>query len=101
MVSFALIGCGKIGARHAEHITKQGNLVAVCDIDKNKAESFGEKYGCSIYISLDDLLKKQKNKIDVVSICGGDALPKLKAVFKKELIICINNRPINDFDFNE
>ena len=50
---------------------------------------------------LNDLLRRSDPSMQVVSICGGDALPKLKAAFKKELVICIINRPIQDFDFDE
>ncbi|CAF0772213.1 unnamed protein product [Rotaria sp. Silwood1] len=50
---------------------------------------------------LSDFLKKINPSIQVVSICGGDALPKMKVTFKKELVMCIINRPIDDFDFNE
>lgn len=74
MVSFALIGCGRIGARHAEYIAKLGKLVAVCDIDKRKADAFGEKYGCDSYTSITTLLYHQKQKIDVVSICTPNGL---------------------------
>lgn len=37
---FAIIGCGKIGQRHAEHIIKRGELSAVCDIDEEKVSRF-------------------------------------------------------------
>ncbi|CAF2484780.1 unnamed protein product [Rotaria sp. Silwood2] len=50
---------------------------------------------------LSDFLKKIYSSIEVISICGGDALPKFKSTFKKELVICIINRPMDDFDFNE
>ncbi|CAF3562726.1 unnamed protein product [Rotaria socialis] len=50
---------------------------------------------------LNDFLRKSYPSIEVVSICGGDALPKLKSLFKKELVISIINRPIDDFDFNQ
>ncbi|CAF1088650.1 unnamed protein product [Adineta ricciae] len=50
---------------------------------------------------LKDFLCKSYPSIEIVSICGGDALPKLKVTFKKELVICINNRPIEEFDFDE
>ena len=50
---------------------------------------------------LTDLLRKSHPSIQVVSLCGGDALPKLKSTFKKELVICVINRPIEDFDFDE
>jgi nicotinate (nicotinamide) nucleotide adenylyltransferase len=50
---------------------------------------------------LNDFLRKFYPSIEIVSICGGDALPKLKSTFKKELVICIINRPVDDFDFNQ
>jgi nicotinamide mononucleotide adenylyltransferase len=50
---------------------------------------------------LSDILKQLYPSIEIVSMCGGDALPKLKSTFKKELVICIINRPIDDFDFNQ
>jgi nicotinamide mononucleotide adenylyltransferase len=50
---------------------------------------------------LNDYLKKLYPSIEIISICGGDALPKFKSTFKKELVICIINRPIVDFDFNQ
>ncbi len=74
MISFALVGCGKIGSRHAEHIAKQGKLVAVCDIDEAKAKTFSQKYGCDVYFSLTDLLHHKKSEIDVVSVCTPNGL---------------------------
>lgn len=50
---------------------------------------------------LKDFLQKLHPSIEIISICGGDALPKLTAVIKKELVICVINRPIEEFDFDE
>ncbi len=43
---FALVGCGRIGNRHAEHINNNGVLVAVCDNVKEKADALAAQYGC-------------------------------------------------------
>lgn len=48
-----------------------------------------------------DHLQNLHSSIQIISICGGDALPKLKSVYQKELLICIVNRPIEDFDFHQ
>ncbi len=40
---FAIVGCGRIAQRHAEHIQHAGILAAVCDTDISKAESAGRK----------------------------------------------------------
>lgn len=70
---FALIGCGRIANRHAEHIDNMANLVAVCDIDKERADAMGAKYNATIYYDIATLLENEKN-IDVVSICTPNGL---------------------------
>ena len=72
-IRFALIGCGRIGQRHAEHIKNSGVLAAVCDIDKARALDAAKKYEVtSSYTSIDDLLANEK--VDVVSICTPNGL---------------------------
>tara|TARA_Y100000766_G_scaffold234101_1_gene208999 strand:- start:97 stop:1107 length:1011 start_codon:yes stop_codon:yes gene_type:complete len=68
-IKFILIGCGRIGSRHAEHIINQGELVAVCDIDNKKADEFGEKYNVDVYYGV-DVLFNANIIADVVSICS-------------------------------
>ena len=70
---FALVGCGRIGQRHAEHIANYGELKAVCDIDYDKAKLLGEKYKAVAYKDINDLLSKQDD-IDVVSVCTPNGL---------------------------
>jgi len=73
MIRFALAGCGRIGQRHAEHISKLGKLIAVCDVDAGKAKQLANQYGVSGYESLELLLKNEK-EIDVISICTPNGL---------------------------
>lgn len=68
MYQFALIGCGRIAARHAENIVKHGKLVAVCDVVSERADAFAQKYGATAYYSLDDLLQVEKG-LDLISVC--------------------------------
>jgi len=72
-LKFALVGCGRIGSRHAEHIVKIGELIAVCDIDSNKLEDFKSLYGCKIYDNIDQLFANEK-ELDVVSVCSPNGL---------------------------
>ena len=58
-VRFAIIGCGRIAQRHAQHIANNGVLVAVCDIEKEKAQSLGEQYGARVYTDLETLLHEE------------------------------------------
>lgn len=70
---FALIGCGRIANRHAEHISNLAQLVAVCDIDKGKADELAEQHGAKAYYDINDLLLNEKD-VDVVSICTPNGL---------------------------
>ncbi len=70
---FAIIGCGRIAQRHAEHIANNGILQAVCDNINEKADKLGSEYQANVYYNIDELLKKEKD-IDVVSICSPNGL---------------------------
>lgn len=72
-IRFALVGCGRIGERHAEHIHNQGVLAAVCDIDPSRAEKLGAQFKAPVYTSLSDLLKNS-SAFDVVTICTPNGL---------------------------
>lgn len=73
-IRFGIVGCGRIANRHAEHIFNNGQLVAVCDIDKANADFLGEKYSSRIYYDIETMLLTEKNNIDVVSICSPNGL---------------------------
>lgn len=72
-VRFALIGCGRIANRHAEHINNMGVLVAVCDTDKEKADTLAAQYKARPYYDINQLLATEKD-IDVVSVCTPNGL---------------------------
>lgn len=73
-VRFALIGCGRIGQRHAQHIESKGQLVAVCDIDPEKAQATARQFKAKSYENIDNLLADNKKAIDVVAICTPNGL---------------------------
>ena len=72
-LKFAIIGCGRIAQRHAEHINRLGVLVAVCDIAPMKADTLAQQYKANAYYSIKDLLAKEKS-IDVVAVCTPNGL---------------------------
>ena len=73
MQRFAIIGCGKIAHRHAQNILRLGKLVAVCDVEKIKADDFVKKYSGKAYYSIDDLLLHEKD-IDLIAVCTPNGL---------------------------
>lgn len=72
-IKFAIIGCGRIAQRHAEHINTFGSLAAVCDIKSEAALKLSKQYQCNHYLDIDELLSNEPD-IDVVSICTPNYL---------------------------
>jgi predicted dehydrogenase len=90
MYHFALIGCGRIAVRHAENIARVGKLVAVCDIDEQKAFSFAKTYNVPAYTSVSELLDAGIT-IDVVIIStpnGYHADQCIKALNSGRNVLC-------------
>lgn len=72
-LKFALIGCGRIAERHAEHIVKHAQLKAVCDINEERIKLFSEKYQCRAYKDINELLQHEK-ELDLISVCSPNGL---------------------------
>jgi predicted dehydrogenase len=72
-ISIGIVGCGRIGQRHAEHIAKVARLVAVCDIVESKAENLGKAYDAAVYHSMESLLL-HPGELDLVAICTPNGL---------------------------
>jgi predicted dehydrogenase len=73
MIKFAIIGCGRIAQRHAEHIQKVGQLVATCDIDIDRAKVLAQESQARFFGTPEDLFAA-KIAIDVVAICSPNGL---------------------------
>jgi len=69
MYKFALVGCGRIAKRHAEllnGVVRDAKLVAVCDVNEDKARAFGDRYGVAWYQNIDEMMSQSQP--DVVSV---------------------------------
>jgi UDP-N-acetyl-2-amino-2-deoxyglucuronate dehydrogenase len=76
---FAIIGCGKIARRHAEHIIALAQLAAVCDTDEDKANEMAMAYKVESYYSIFDLFSHEK--FDVAVICTPNGLHAEHSVY--------------------
>jgi predicted dehydrogenase len=89
-IKFAVAGCGHIGKRHAEMISRDENaeLVALCDILPK--EKLGiENYSVPFFPSIDELLQADVN-VDVINICtpnGYHAEYAIKALNSKRHVV--------------
>ncbi|MEL7238378.1 MAG: Gfo/Idh/MocA family oxidoreductase [Planctomycetota bacterium] len=70
MFKFALVGCGRIAKRHSELLgLKQiddASLVAVCDLDLDKARAIAERFDVPAYEDMDAMMRGED--IDVVVV---------------------------------
>ena len=102
-LKFALLGCGRIGERHAEQIQRFGVLEAVCDNVSSKAAKIGQKYGSKIYYNFDELLQNENN-LDVVAVCtpnGLHAEHSIKAFRRGIHVLCEKPMAITVYDCGE
>ena len=90
LINFAIIGCGRIAERHAEHISNKGKLLAVCDIVNEKADALAKKYLANKYYTIDDLLKNEK-EVNVIAVCSPNGLHarhSIKALQAGHHVLC-------------
>lgn len=102
-VKFAIVGCGRIAERHADQIRQQAELTAVCDIDPQRADHFGGKFGTRAFYNIDDMLKSEPS-IEVLSVCtpnGLHAEHSIKAFRKGLHVLCEKPMAISVFDCGE
>ena len=72
-LKIAIVGCGRIAQRHAEHIHNFAELVAVCDVVPEKADALAAQYNAKAYYDVNDLLANHEG-MDVVSVCSPNGL---------------------------
>lgn len=90
---FAIVGCGRICKKHLDAIAEipEAVLVAVCDIDANKAQAASEiSGGVNYYTSYDDML--QKETVDIVNILTPSGMHPEQTIdivkkYKKHIVV--------------
>jgi predicted dehydrogenase len=81
MLGFALIGCGRIAARHAELLAGRkvsgARLVAVCDVNPARAEEFGRRHAVAHFADAHALMQAQGAAVDafIVATPSGSHAP--------------------------
>ncbi|MFT5601070.1 MAG: UDP-N-acetyl-2-amino-2-deoxyglucuronate dehydrogenase [Parvicella sp.] len=73
-IKFAVVGCGHIGKRHAEMISRneESELVALCDI-RAKDDLAIDHFDARFFSSIEDLLNSDV-EIDVLNVCTPNGL---------------------------
>ncbi|MBE8564352.1 Gfo/Idh/MocA family protein [Vibrio sp. OPT20] len=75
MIKVALVGCGRISKRHSELLAEKqiagAELVAVCDLIKEKAEIISSKYNIPYYLDMDVMMENEEIDLVVVLTESG------------------------------
>ncbi len=90
-IQFAIVGCGHIAKKHAQHVVahSEAQLAGVYDCVLEKGKQFAETFTCQQADTLENLLKRPE--IDIVTVCTPNgnhfetAMAALKA--KKHVLI--------------
>ena len=79
-----VIGCGRISVRHLLPLTSidEVELVACCDIKKDRADEAAEKYGSKAYYSYEEMIDSEK--LDAVHLCLPHYLHSSVAIYAFE-----------------
>ena len=75
MLSFGLVGCGRIAQRHASLLGEDqipgGRLAAVCDVAPEKAEALGAKFKVPAYTDMHQMMDQANVDVAVVLTESG------------------------------
>jgi UDP-N-acetyl-2-amino-2-deoxyglucuronate dehydrogenase len=80
-IRIAIVGCGRIANNHFTSIEKHQDdleLVSVCDNNTHSLKQAMGQYGVKGYLSLTDMLAKEK--LDVISLCTPSGLHPQQAI---------------------
>lgn len=97
ILNVALVGCGFYAQNHLNawrDLRNQGaNLVAVCDLDQQKAKSSGERFGVPWYTDIAQLL--DAHSVDLLDIATQmRSHQELAAIAIERKIACILQKPL-------
>ncbi|MFT6873332.1 MAG: UDP-N-acetyl-2-amino-2-deoxyglucuronate dehydrogenase [Parvicella sp.] len=72
-IKFAIVGCGRIANRHAEHIKNHGVLTGVCDNNSSTLDEFSKTHEITnAFTDFDKMLSAID--ADVISICSPNGM---------------------------
>lgn len=96
MIKVGVLGCGGIAQVHGTVLKSMENveIVACCDIKRERAEQFSKDFGGTVYIDIEELLEKED--VDTVHICLPHFLhvPVTLLALKKNIRVFMEKPPV-------
>ena len=99
-IKVAIVGCGRIGTRHAGHANEKGDLVAVCDVNRDRSDNLAKEYNALPFHDLDTLLDASLD-IDVIAICSPNGLhaeQSIKCLKSGYHVLCEKPMALSSYD---
>ena len=89
----AVVGAGWFGSAHARVFETLSNLVAICDVDEEKAKQLAEHYDINYYTDHNELIKNEN--IDAVSIViPPEHIPRVAEDFASNGVNVLLEKPL-------
>ena len=94
-----VIGCGRISVMHCVSIAsiEEVELIACCDIKKDRAEAAAREYGITAYTSYEEMIEKEK--LDAVHLCLPHYIHSEVAVYAFEHGVHVLTEKPMDVDY--
>ena len=95
----AVIGCGRVSVMHLVSIDMFDDLelVACCDIKKDRADEVAQKYGCKAYYDYEEMIAKEE--LDAVHLCLPHYIHSKVAVYAMEHGVNVLTEKPMDIDY--
>ena len=91
-----ILGCGNRGRMHAlaYKLIKRGELVACCDLDRERRDKFAQEFGITGYTDAVEMI--QNEKPDLIHLVTGPSLrvELMTLVHEQGVPACIVEKPI-------
>ena len=77
-INFALVGCGRVAQKYFQHLVSDpidgARLIAICDINEQKAIKVGEEFELPWFSNITEMLVTLGEKVDVVLVLTPSGL---------------------------
>lgn len=92
----AIVGCGPMGRWHAKtyKLISRGELVACCDLDAERRQSYAEEFGITPYAEADDMITREKPDLVHVVTPPNVRVGLMQTISDNSAPACIVEKPI-------
>jgi predicted dehydrogenase len=96
MYKCAFLGCGPRAKAHARAYqdVKRGTIAAICDLDEERLNAFGDEFGGTRYTDVHDMLEREQPDLLHIVTVPGLRVPLMTLAAEHEVPVAIVEKPI-------